>query len=156
MKPLFAVAAATVLFTASAAWANDAAVEAPIHQMEAAFNKGDIAAAKATHVAAPTIVDNLAPFAWTGPAAFDSWVGDLVKSEAALGKSGGAVWFGDAVQELVSGDVAYVVVPCTYTFKQKGQTLRETGLATFGLVREAGGWKIRSWTWASPTATPLS
>ncbi len=147
--------ALVALFAAPLAAARDAAVEAPIYGLMAAFNKGDIAAAKAVHVAAPTIVDNVAPFYWSGPAGFDTWLGDLGKSEAAAGKSGGVVWFGDPVDESVAGDHAYVVTPCSYTFKQNGKTMREAGFIAFVLVKTAGGWKIASWSWSSPTATEV-
>ena len=155
MKPLFALVAASVLLTAPAALAGDAAVEAPIHRMMDGFNKGDIAAVKAVHVAAPTIVDNVAPFIWSGPKAFDTWLSDLAKSEAALGKTDGAVWFGDPVDEFVAGDRAYVVTPCSYTYKQKGQTVREAGMTAFVLVKDGADWKVESWSWASPKAVPV-
>lgn len=64
--------ASTILLAGCAAlavYANDPAVAAPIKAMMAGFNKGDIAMVKAQHVAAPTIVDNVAPFRWTGPKA---------------------------------------------------------------------------------------
>jgi ketosteroid isomerase-like protein len=150
MKTLFALVTASALLAASAAFAGDAAVEAPIRQMTDGFNKGDIAAVKALHVPAPTIVDNVPPFIWTGPKAFDTWLGDLVKSETALGKTDGAVWFGEPVDEVVAGDRAYVVTPCAYTYKLKGQTVREAGMTAFVLVKTGGAWKIESWSWASP------
>lgn len=128
----------------------DPAVSAPIRQMTEAFNKGDIATVKALHVAAPMIVDNVAPFIWSGPAAFDSWLADLMKAEGAAGKSDGVVMFGDPVDQVVSGDTAYVVTPCSYTYKQGGKTVREQGFTAFTLVKQGGAWKIQSWSWASP------
>lgn len=105
MKPiaLLMVAAACVAAPASA---RDAAVEAPIKRMMDAFNKGDIAAVKAEHVAAPTIVDNVAPYVWSGPGAFDRWVADLAKAEAAEGKSDGVVTFSPVVDTQVDGNRA--------------------------------------------------
>jgi hypothetical protein len=47
----------------------------------------------------------------------------------------------------VSGARAYVIVSSTYTFKQKGMTLRETAQITFVLTEETFGWKILAWTW---------
>jgi len=60
-----------------------------------------------------------------------------------------------AVDARVSGDRAYVIIPATYTFKQKGQTLRETAQMTFVLAKEASGWKIHAWTWTGPEAAPV-
>jgi len=149
------LAPAVAWLVASAAFTADPAVEAPIHRMMDGFNAGDLAVVKAAHVASPTIVDDVAPFRWSGPDAFDSWIADLAKAEAAEGRTDGAVWFGDPVDEVVEGDRAYVVTPSSYTFRQQGQTLRETGTVAFVLVRQGDEWKVESWSWASPAAAPV-
>lgn len=156
MKPILSLTAAAVLLFASAAQAGDAAVEATLRQFGEAFNKGDVNAARALHVAAPTIVDEVAPHAWSGAGAFDSWLSDLGKSEAAEGKTGGRVAIGVPTREVVSGDRAYVVAPSTYTFKQKGATLREVAQVTFVLAKAASGWKILAWTWTGSEAAPVN
>lgn len=155
MKPLFALAAALALLSAGVAYAGDAAVEKPIRQMADGFNTGNIKAVKAAHVAAPTITDETHPFFWSGPKAFDSWIAQLAKNEAEEGRTEGVVWIGDPIRESVSGDHAYVLLPCTYTFKQKGQMMREVGTITYVLVKQKDGWKIASWTWSSPDAQPV-
>jgi hypothetical protein len=155
MKRAYALAAMAMIFAAQVAHGGNPAVEAPIRQMEAAFNKGDAKAAKAAHINAPTIVDEVAPYLWSGPKAFDTWLGDLSKSEAAEGKTGGIVALGTPIRESIKGDKAYVVTPSTYTFKQKGKMMRETGTMTFALVSTKAGWKIQAWTWSSPEATPV-
>lgn len=156
MKVRFALAGFTAMITATGAYAADSAVTAPIRTMVVAFNKGDIALAKSTHVAAPMIVDEpTAPFAWSGPNAFDDWLAALGKSEAKAGKTGGKVALGPFTRTSVMGDRAYVVVPSTYTFRQAKRTMRETGTMTFALVKQAADWKIQAWTWSSPEAVPL-
>jgi ketosteroid isomerase-like protein len=143
------------LACAPAAFANDAGVDATIKAFAAAFNKGDMKAAKALHTAAPLIVDEVAPHVWSGPNAFDGWGADLAKSDAAEGRSGGQATVGAPTREVVSGDHAYAIAPATYTFKQKGQTMRETAQFTFVMAKEASGWKIASWTWTGPEAKPV-
>jgi len=155
MKPILSITAACVLFLASAAHAGDAAVEATIRQFGEAFNKGDVAAAKALHVPAPTIIDEFGPHYWSGPSAFDRWLSDLGKSEAAEGKTDAKVAISPPTREVVSGNRAYVIVPATYTFKQKGGTLRETAQMTFVLAKEASGWKIHAWTWTGTEGVPV-
>lgn len=155
MKICVALCGALFLACISAASANDAAVDRTISQFATAFNKGDMKAAKALHVASPTIIDEVAPHLWSGPNAFDSWGADLAKSEAAEGKSGGQVTIGAPTREVVSGDHAYAIAPTTYTFKQKGMTMRETAQMTFALDKQAAGWKIASWTWTGPEAKPV-
>ncbi len=150
-----ALVGASVLLAASVAQAGDAGIDGAIGAFGSAFNKGDVPAAKATLTGAPTIIDEVAPHAWSGPGAFDTWLGDLGKSEAAEGKTGGTVGIGAPNREVVSGDHAYAIAPSTYTFKQKGMTMRETGEMTFVLVKESSGWKISSFVWTSPDAVPL-
>jgi hypothetical protein len=155
MKIPALVSLAIALAIPSIAHAGDAALEAPIRQMEAAFNKGDVAAAKATHVASPTIIDEVAPYVWSGPGAIDRWLGDLGKDDAATGKTDGKVWIGTPVRESIVGTSGYVFAPCTYTFHEGGRTMRETGTITFALVKTDAGWKIAAWTWTSPEAVPV-
>ena len=135
--------------------AGNASVSATINKFAVAFNKGDMKAAKALHTAAPTIIDEVPPHFWSGANAFDSWGADLAKSEAAEGKSGGQVMIGGPTREEISGDHAYVVAPSTYTFRQKGRAMRETAQITFVLAKDAGAWKIASWTWTGPQAKPV-
>jgi hypothetical protein len=148
----FALAA---LALAPAAQARDAAIATTIHAMMDGFNKGDIAGVKALHVDAPTIVDNVAPFSWTGAGAFDAWLKDLAAAEAARGKTDGQVWLGESVDEVVAADSAYVVVPSKYTYKQAGKTMREEGFIAFVLVKAGAAWKIASWSWASPAGVAV-
>jgi hypothetical protein len=156
MKIRFAVAGVAAIIGAAGANAANSAVEAPIRTMIAAFNKGNVALAKSTHVAAPMILDEpTAPFAWSGPRAFDEWLAALGKSEAKAGKTGGKVALGPFTRESVMSDRAYVVVPSTYTFQQEKRTMRETGTMTFALVKQAAGWKIQAWTWTSPEGVPV-
>jgi hypothetical protein len=156
MRSIIYISAGLALFAGSttvvaAAHAADSAVTAPIRTMVAAFNKGDVALAKSTHVAAPMIVDEpTAPFAWSGPKAFDDWLAALGNSEAKAGKTGGKVALGPFTRTSVMGDRAYVVAPSTYTFQQAKRTMRETGTMTFALVKQAADWKIQAWTWSSP------
>jgi ketosteroid isomerase-like protein len=144
-----------LLLATPLAHASDAAVEGTIKQFADAFNKGDMKTARALHVAAPTIIDEVAPYYWSGAKAFESWGADLGKAEAAEGKSGGVVSIGMPTRENVSADHAYVVAPSTYTFKQAGKTMRETAQVTFVLDKTASGWKIASWTWTGPEAKPV-
>ena len=151
MKILIAL---TALVCASAAQA-DTGVDTTIRQFGDAFNKGDVKAAKALHVAKPVIIDEVGPHLWTGPKAFDGWLADVAKSDAAEGKTEGQVALNAPTREVVSGDRAYVIVPSTYTFKQKGKTLRETAQMTFVLTKVSSDWKIAAWTWTGPEGVPV-
>ena len=151
MKILIALAA---LVCASAAQA-DTGVDTTIRQFSDAFNKGDVKAEKALYVAKPVIIDEVGPHLWTGPTAIDGWLADSAKSDAAEGKTDGRAALSAPTRELVSGDRAYVTVPSTYTFKQKGKTFRETAQMTFVLTKVSSNWKIAAWTWTGPEGVPV-
>ncbi len=71
---ILGLACLAALAVSSPAAAADAALAAPIHQFIDAFNKGDGKTAGATHLASGvTIIDEVAPFIWTGPKAFETW-----------------------------------------------------------------------------------
>lgn len=146
MKILIALAALVYVSAAQA----DTGVDTTIRHFGDAFNKGDVKAAKALHVAKPVIIDEVGPHLWTGPKAFDGWLADVAKSDAAEGKTDGQVALNTPTREVVSGDRAYVIVPSTYTFKQKGKILHEIAQMTFVLTKVSSDWKIAAWTWTGP------
>lgn len=155
MKTMIAALAALLALFPVQSLAQDAAVSAPIAQFVQSFNKGDIAAARATHLADAVIVDEVPPYIWRGQGAFDAWLADLGKDSAAQGLSDQSVELGTPTRTLVTGDSAYVIVPVTYRFKQKGTPMSVAAQMSFALRQTGAGWKIASWTWTGPNATPV-
>jgi ketosteroid isomerase-like protein len=143
------------LSTATTAAAADAQLEAPIHKFIDAFNKGDVKGAAATHLAdGVSIIDEVPPYIWQGPKAFDGWVADLTKNDKQAGITDEHVTVGGATRELVSASTAYVIVEAIYSFNQKGAPKREAAQMTFAMKKSAMGWKIAGWTWTGPDAVP--
>lgn len=118
------------------------------------FNAGDINAFFAAHQDSAIIVDEFAPFVWTGAGAAQRWAADYMRDAQARGISGGRVDYGPAVQANSLGDSAYVVLPTTYRFMQNGRRMAGRGHMTFVMAREGAGWKIASWTYAGSTPAP--
>lgn len=129
-------------------------VSQPVRQFIAAFNVGDLKAAEATHAADAIIIDEPPPFIWRGPGAFQAWLGDLAKDDAARGRTEGHVTLGEPKREEVAGDAAYVIVPVDYSFRDNGVPLHEPSQMTLSLRKTAEGWKITSWTWTGPRPMP--
>jgi hypothetical protein len=127
-------------------------VIAPIQKFIDSFNKGDVAAAAATHAAEADLVilDEVPPFLWRGPRAFQQWSTDLDNDAKKQGITEPMVTLAAASRTEVNGDQAYVVVPAVYTFKQRGVTMRESAQMTFALKKGANGWLIHGWTWTGP------
>jgi hypothetical protein len=133
-------------------------VIAPIHAFMEAFNKGDAAAAAATHVktAELDIVDEVPPYHWHGPDAFTAWSAALDADSKKQAITEARVSIGAPIRKLTEGGSAYVIVPAVYRFKQGGVAMRQAAQMTFTLAKEASGWKIQSWTWTGPGSRPAS
>jgi hypothetical protein len=144
-----------IMGVAAAAQAPDPQVIAPIQKFIDSFNKGDAAGAAATHAAEADLVimDELSPYLWRGPRAFQQWSTDLEADGKKRGITEPMVKIGAPTRREVSGDQAYVVVPAVYTFKEGGVAMRESAQMTFALKKGAGGWLIHGWTWTGPKPT---
>jgi ketosteroid isomerase-like protein len=164
MKPLTLGLAAAIALSSAAlsSGANAAKTEspllAPIHQFIDAFDRGDMAAAGATHAADVTIIDEVPPHLWRGPKAFETWAKDLGAEGQRLGQSENAVTLGKTLRAVTSGSHGYVVVQATYTYKEKGVAMREPAEMTFALQNGKDGWKITAWSWDGtvPKAVPAA
>jgi len=124
-------------------------VSAPVRQFIDGFNTGNVQSAFAAYATGSiTIVDEFAPHIWTGPDAAHQWADAYDKHAQATGVTDGKVTYGKPTRMEVDGDLAYVILPTVYLYKEHGKPLREEGRMTVVLNREAGAWKIRSWTWS--------
>jgi len=125
-------------------------VSSPVRQFIDGFNAGDVQSAFAAYATtgAITIVDEFAPHIWSGPDAAHQWAEAYDKHAQATGVTDGKVTYGQPTRTEIEGDVAYVIMPTVYFYKERGKPLREEGQMTVVLNREAGAWKIRGWTWS--------
>lgn len=130
-------------------------VETTISQFSAALHSGDSKAARNFLTTRTVILDDVAPYYWGGAHAFESWQADLAKASTARGMSEEDATLGAPTRVEVSGDRAYAILPATHTFKMKGRVMREVAQLTFTLAKDPAGWKIVSWAWTGPKATPV-
>jgi hypothetical protein len=154
MKKVFlALLACVVLFPSAMAVAAD--LTAPIHQFIDGFNTGDVKSAYAAYANGDiVIVDEFAPHRWIGADAPQGWAAAYDKHARSTGVSDGFVKYGEPTRSEVENDVAYVIIPTTYLYKQNGKPTTEEGQMTFVLHAEAGGWKISAWTWSGVKPHP--
>jgi ketosteroid isomerase-like protein len=148
MRAIVTVICLALAPTAAAHAASPPGPTATVSEFINSFNKGDSKAAEATHTADAVIIDEFAPHRWVGPGAFSAWAAALEKDGKDKGQSAQHVGLGKADRVLVEGDTAYVVVPATYTYKEKGKAMVEPAHMAFSLAKGADGWKINGWTWA--------
>ncbi|MGB6975691.1 MAG: nuclear transport factor 2 family protein [Terracidiphilus sp.] len=146
-KTLLAVLVGVLLIPAALA-AGPGDVTQPIRQFIDGFNKGDLNAAYASYAKGNiTIVDEFAPHLWTGPHAAQDWASAYDRHAKATGLTDGKVTYGPPTRTVIEGDVAYVVMPTVYLYKEHDKATVEEGQITVVLHKEAGAWKIRGWTW---------
>src|SRR5262249_40488046 len=128
---------------------------APIRQFIDGFNKGDTKSAFAAYANGDImIVDEFAPHQWVGPHAAQDWAADYDKHAQTTGVTDGIVKYKSPTRTEISGDLAYVIVPTVYTYKQNGKPTAEEGQITCVLKLEGGAWKIRGWTWSGVKPHP--
>jgi ketosteroid isomerase-like protein len=140
---------ASVLWVPVAFAATGEDVAAPIRQFIDGFNKGDTASAYATYAKGEiTIVDEFAPHRWSGPHAAQDWAAAYDKHAKATGVSDGQVKYGTPTRIEREGDLAYVILPTEYLYKEHGKAMDEKGQITAVLHKEDGAWKMRAWTWS--------
>ena len=136
------------MISAAALAAGPGDVTTPIHQFIDGFNTGDLKSAYAAYASGDIIiVDEFPPHRWFGPNAPQAWAADYDKHAQAMGVSDGSVKYGSPTRTEIEGDVAYVVVPTVYAYKEHGSGRTEEGQMTFVLKAETSGWKISAWTW---------
>jgi len=144
MRLLISTAAVALLAATPILAADNGEVLAPIKAFVAAIDKGDMAAAAATHIAAPSIVDEFPAHHWT---TFAGWGADFGKFAAANGDTDARLDIVKVGRVLIEGDHAYAVVKTNFSFKRKGKPIVEHGTITYALDKTAEGWRIAAWTW---------
>ncbi|HET7103453.1 MAG TPA: nuclear transport factor 2 family protein [Terracidiphilus sp.] len=153
-RTIFAACLCLLLVPAAlAAGPDDAAT--PVYKFINAFNTGDMNTAFALCSAGEvTIVDEFPPFQWVGSKAARHWAADYDRHAGATGVTEGRVTYTKATRVELKGDLAYVIIPTVYLYREHGTAMQEEGHLTAVMHAEAGGWKIRSWTWSGVTPHP--
>jgi hypothetical protein len=118
----------------------------PVRQFVDGFNSGNATMMEAACASATGIIDDFPPHAWMS---CSEWYDAYVVFSKRDGDTGGAVTLGAPTHVDVTGNVAYVVVPTTYTFKHRGKPVTQIG-STWTLVvkKTPAGWRITAWAWS--------
>ena len=148
MPKVLVVLAAVIMAAAPNALAQQKDVMAPVHQFVDGFNKGDTKSALAACADQTSIIDEFPPHEWHGAGACAKWADDYDANAKKDGITDGMVILGKPRHVDVTGDLAYVVVPANYRFKQKGKPVSEIGsMLTVALQKGPAGWRMTAWTW---------
>jgi hypothetical protein len=149
-KLILAALIAIAPFTALQAFADDKAdVMALATKFDNSFNAGDSKTAVALCAPHAIIIDDFAPFVWQGSNTCEDWLNALVAYDKKMGIANEKVTLGKPWHLTVTGDRAYIVLPTTYTYTQKGKPVTESGAAwTMAMQKSSAGWLITGWSWA--------
>jgi hypothetical protein len=142
------VLAATLPLGSPAIAADDAtAAMAALTSGLDAFDKGNEKGFLDLCLPQMVIIDEFPPHSWTSCSAW-------AKAYAAYSKAHGDTdpivkVTGKPMHVDINGSYAYVVVPTSYTFKEHGKPMSETGASmTMILKKTAAGYRYAGWSWA--------
>jgi len=121
---------------------------APIQTALRAGESGNMTLLHSQYLPNITIVDEVAPFIWSGPTALDDYLKAFGTFFAEEKFRDTKIQTGAAKFFYASSSAAYVTIPITSTSKVNGLRLSESALLVFTLQNTTSGWKIRSQTYA--------
>jgi len=120
----------------------------PVDLLVASTNSNLPSGVAAAYVAAPTIVDDFAPFRWSGEGAPLRWLRDYRAGTRSEGMTRLNLVRHAPSYLRVSGSRAWAVVPMEVSFYMKAKRRSEEGSWTFVLVWNGKEWRIESSAWA--------
>jgi hypothetical protein len=94
------------------------------------------------------ILENFAPFLFTGPDAFDRWREGFIAHARLLDLDGLVFEIGHAQDFAQRDDRAFFTLPVRWRGVALGHPFDERGGWSFVLVREGRRWRILSYAWA--------
>lgn len=125
----------------------------PIQTVIHATNTGKTAALAHLYTSDAVVVDEDAPFIWTGAGAGVAWLGAVGKAFQQMKMTGFKAAAGPASEYQHAGRNAYAIVPLTLTGTAGKKAFRETGTFTFTLRQFGGIWKISSQVWTTRSSS---
>lgn len=117
-------------------------------------NGGDIASALGRLTDDVCIVEDLAPFRWTGPAAGGEWIAAMAANAGRLGATAIRMTPGEPQRVEVDGEHGYCIIPGRVTLRGPDVALVEDGLLTFVMRFEHGRWRVSAFTWTGDPPKP--
>ena len=150
-----AAALASMLFTGTAV------VAAPVDDATAMvtnvidkFNDGNTRTFLSAHVDNAVIIDEFAPYVWSGRGTARRWLSDYNRMTKRQRVTDARLDYGKPIRADLDGKRAYIVLPTTYSFVQSGVKESEVSTMTFVVRRVHGRWKIASWTFSGNAPAP--
>jgi hypothetical protein len=145
------VAGLGIALTVGLAGASDRTdVIAAVNRFNDSMNKGDAKAALTTCATPAAIIDEFPPYGWQGATACADWATDFDTYNKKSGITDAVATLGEPRHVDITGDRAYVVMPASYAYKQKGKKVTGSGSTLTAALRKVHrwGWVITGWAWS--------
>ncbi len=127
----------------------ESAVMGTVNQFIDGFNRGDEKTELATCAAEASVIDDFPPHEWQGATACADWAAAFAAEAQRDGITESVVTLGRPWYISVTGDRAYVVLPATYAYKDRGKPVTErNAVFTVALRKSSAGWRITGWAWS--------
>jgi hypothetical protein len=125
----------------------DPAMMAPIERVAAFITSGGAGSPVEAFAGGDvTILENFAPYLFTGAAAVEAWA--LGMREHLSGVTGLRHRFGEARDFSRSGDEVFLSLPTEWSGVVRGRAFTEKGGWCFVLTRQGEEWRVRNYGWA--------
>jgi len=118
-----------------------------------AVNNGEFGKVIAAFSAAPTIVEDIAPFIWQGPDSPSAWLAAMGANAAQLEVRAIVMKLGAPLNIKIAGEVAYAVFPGSLSLAKANGELFANGILTFTLQKGGESWLIETLVWSGPEPT---
>ena len=124
---------------------NSAMLE-PVEKIARFIATGDEACLSAFAARDVVILENFAPHLFVGPDAVARWAEGMREHARTL--AGLTHSFGPAQDFTRAGEYVFFSLPTHWQGTTKGRPFHEDGGWSFLLVKEEGGWRVKSYGWA--------
>lgn len=148
-----ALAIAATLPASAATSAPSAAVMQPVKNALASLNTNSPKPLAGIYATNATIVDEFAPYSWSGAGAGTMWFNDFGKFAKSVGLTNAKGILLKPTAFNMSGDRAYLVIPCDFGGTMKGKAIKEHGTWTFTLQRSGSSWRIVTQSWGTVSSS---
>ncbi|MBV9540244.1 MAG: nuclear transport factor 2 family protein [Alphaproteobacteria bacterium] len=146
MRAAICAVAITCAFIPGAQASDKSDVEATLRAAFAAANAGHMDTLGKMIAADGVVIDEFAPFHWTGFASWTPAYGAYNEQNAITNSRTKILRFKEIK---VSGTHAYAVLDVALTYKEHGKPRKELGTEAFVLEKTAAGWISNSFAWFS-------
>jgi hypothetical protein len=113
-----------------------------------AVNRGDCGEAASYFNAEPLIIEDIAPFQWSGASAVADWLSAMGANAASLGASLIEMTLHSVERLEIQANCSYAWFPGTLRMSVTGGELHAKGVLTLVLVKDSSCWLIDTLVWS--------